>query len=107
MVTRKNSADVTLDRILGRGWKLSRVIRATSLYKFLRECNNSPLDKIVLDCGAGGKDPPLQVFSSLGYKTCGIDIAESNLRETVSFGEQLGVDFCLLNADMRHIPFRD
>ncbi len=36
MVTRKNSADVMLDRILGRGWKLSRVIRATSLYKFLR-----------------------------------------------------------------------
>ena len=35
---------------------------ATPLYKFLRLCNASPLAEEVLDCGAGGSNPPLSLF---------------------------------------------
>jgi hypothetical protein len=39
------------------------VIWATPLYEFLRQCNASPLEKTILDCGAGGSSPA--VFSVL------------------------------------------
>jgi len=41
---------------------MRKVIWATPLYKFLGYCNDSPIDKTALDCGAGGNDPPLQLF---------------------------------------------
>ncbi|MCK4482774.1 SAM-dependent methyltransferase, partial [Candidatus Bathyarchaeota archaeon] len=61
---------------------MRKVIWATPLYKFLRHCNDSPLDKMVLDCGAGGDDPPLRLFLESGYKTVGIEISGQSLNET-------------------------
>lgn len=55
------------------------IIWATPLYEFLRQCNESPLEKVVLDCGAGGSPPPLSIFYQFGYKTFGVEIEEEVL----------------------------
>jgi hypothetical protein len=70
---------------------MRKVIRATPLYKFLRYCNDSPLDRTVLDCGAGGDDPPLRLFRDMGYTTVGIEISDVSLKETRKFCEEYGL----------------
>ena len=61
------------------------VIWATPLYEFLRQCNASSLSKNILDCGAGGSQPPLSLFYQYGYQTFGIEIAEKPLEEAQRF----------------------
>jgi len=77
------------------------------LYKFLSECNINPLDKIVLDCGAGGSQPPLTVFKENGYQTHGIDISESQLVKAQQFCQVNNMDLGIIKGDMRAIPFAD
>ena len=89
------------------GQKMRKVIRATPLYKFLRYCNDSPLDKTVLDCGAGGDDPPLQLFHEYGYKTFGIEISDHSLNETRKFCREHGLRLNIFKGDMRKLPFKD
>jgi len=86
---------------------VNKVIWATPLYKFLRECNSSPLEKTVLDCGAGGDDPPLQLFHDYGYETCGIEVAENSLRQARNFCKENGMRLNILKGDMRQIPFKN
>ena len=78
---------------------------ATPLYKFLRQCNASPLAKEVLDCGAGGSEPPLSLFHQFGYRTLGIEIAEEALAEAQRFCQEQDVSLSIFRGDMRHIPF--
>lgn len=49
------------------------LINAFPLYNFLKYCNNSSHEKIILDCGAGGANPPLSLFYEFAYKTYGIE----------------------------------
>lgn len=81
------------------------IIWATPLYEFLRQCNASPLPKEVLDCGAGGSQPPLSLFYQYGYKTCGVEIAEGALAEAQSFCAEHHMDLNIFRGDMRRIPF--
>ena len=81
------------------------VIWATPLYEFLRRCNASSLPKEVLDCGAGGSDPPLSLFYQYGYKTYGIEIAETALTEARRFCAENGMTVNIIGGDMRRIPF--
>jgi hypothetical protein len=72
----------------GKWWRkiaVIEVIWATLLYEFLRRCNANPLPREVLDCGAGGSEPPLSLFYQYGYKTYGIEIAETALAEARRF----------------------
>jgi ubiquinone/menaquinone biosynthesis C-methylase UbiE len=85
---------------------MKKVTWATPLYKFLRECNSSPLEKTILDCGAGGDDPPLQLFCDYGYETYGIEVAENPLKQTTDFCRENKVELNILKADMRRIPFK-
>jgi len=78
---------------------------ATPLYEFLRQCNASPLEKRVLDCGAGGDDPPLSLFYRHGYRTYGIEIAEPVLRDAQAFCREHDMPLNVFRGDMRHIPF--
>jgi len=78
---------------------------ATPLYEFLRQCNASPLAKEVLDCGAGGDQPPLSMFFQSGYKTYGIEIAEVALAEAKQFYAETGMALNILQGDMRRLPF--
>jgi ubiquinone/menaquinone biosynthesis C-methylase UbiE len=84
---------------------MRKVIWATPLYKFLRYCNASPLDKKVLDCGAGGDDPPLQLFYEHGYETYGIEISGKALKQAQNFWKKSYVKSNWLKGDMRKIPF--
>lgn len=83
------------------------VIWATPLYEFLRRCNASPLEKIILDCGAGGSQPPLSLFYQHGYRTYGVEIAEPALAEARRFCEQEKMPLDIIRGDMRFIPFPD
>jgi len=82
------------------------VIWAIPLYEFLRRCNASPLAKEVLDCGAGGSNPPLSLFYQYGYKTYGIEIAEGALTEAQRFCAENDMTLNIIRGDMRSIPFR-
>lgn len=85
---------------------MRKVIWATPLYKFLRQCDASPLDKSVLDCGAGGDDPPLQLFYEQGYRTCGVEVAANPLKEAARFCREHCIKLNILKGDMRHLPFQ-
>jgi ubiquinone/menaquinone biosynthesis C-methylase UbiE len=86
---------------------MRKVIRATPLYKFLRYCNDTPLDKTVLDCGAGGDDPPLQLFHEYGYKTFGVEISDQSLNETRKFCKEHGLGLNIFKGDVRKLSFKD
>lgn len=80
---------------------------ATPLYEFLRRCNAQTLPKSVLDCGAGGSQPPLSIFYTSGYFTAGIEIAERPLEEAREFCLKNNLLLNILKGDMRAIPFAD
>lgn len=81
------------------------VIWATPLYEFLRRCNASLLTKEVLDCGAGGSQPPLSLFHQHGYKTFGIEIVEKPLEEAQRYCKENDMPLGIIRGDMRCIPF--
>lgn len=49
------------------------------LMKLIGFCNNTDLEKKVLDCGAGGNRLHLTMFYEQGYKTKGIEISDKSL----------------------------
>jgi SAM-dependent methyltransferase len=90
--------DITMDDII---W-------ATPLYEFLRQCNESSLSKVVLDCGAGSHEdraPPLYLFYQHGYKTYGLEIGEPALFNANAYCRKHRVPLNIFRGDMRRIPF--
>jgi ubiquinone/menaquinone biosynthesis C-methylase UbiE len=59
----------------------------------------------MLDCGAGGSNPPLSLFYQYGYQTYGIEIDERALREAQRFGAEHDMALNIIGGDMRSIPF--
>jgi SAM-dependent methyltransferase len=84
---------------------MPEVIWATPLYEFLRQCNQSPLEKVVLDCGAGGKHPAISLFTQHGYTTYGIEIALDQLDKATRFSRENRTPLNVLRGDVRCIPF--
>ncbi|MDS0528492.1 class I SAM-dependent methyltransferase [Clostridium sp. SHJSY1] len=82
-------------------------IKQTQLYKFLNYCNEYNFEKTVLDCGAGGDNPPLYIFEKAGYKTYGIEISDSQLEKARSFSNQAGVNLNISKGDMRKLSFEN
>ena len=78
---------------------------ATPLCEFLRQCEASPLEKKILDCGAGGAQPPLSLFYQYGYRTYGVEILEENLAKAQQFCRDQGMALNILRGDMRDISF--
>lgn len=83
------------------------VICMSPLYSFLRLCENTKLEREILDCGAGGKEPPLYIFHMYGYRTHGIDVSEEQVRKAQVFCKEKGVDLGIEKGDMRSLPFED
>ena len=79
--------------------------RDTPLFDFLNECNKSPLPKKILDCGAGGKAPPLAIFHREGYKCYGIEILESQIKRAQEYEQEHDMDFNIIKGDMRELPY--
>ncbi len=90
---------------MAKGRSMPEIIWATPLYEFLRQCNASPLERRVLDCGAGGSEPPLSLFYQYGYETYGIEIATEALDKASQFCRDKGMPLNVFRGDMRTIPF--
>lgn len=86
---------------------MNEVIRQIPLYRFLKYCNETNMEKSVLDCGAGGNCPPLSLFADYGYKTTGIEFDEGQLRETEKFSQKNRYSLNLEKGDMRNLRFDD
>jgi ubiquinone/menaquinone biosynthesis C-methylase UbiE len=80
---------------------------ATPLYEFVRLCEASGLDRMVLDCGAGGSDPPLALFRARGYRTCGVEVQDEQLAKARRYCRERGMQLSIFRGDMRHLPFAD
>lgn len=83
------------------------VFRQTQLYKFLQYCNESELEKVVLDCGAGGNCPPLALFAEHGYKTYGVELFDSQIEKAKKFEKEHGLILNIIKGDMKKLPFED
>ena len=85
--------------------------RGVQLFTFKNYCDQSPLEKEILECGAGVFEPqmePLFVrFVRDGYRVHGIDIAAERLENARAYCEAHRVTADLRQADMRAIPFDD
>ncbi len=75
--------------------------------QLLRIIEYHPVEKTVLDCGAGGGRPPLALFKARGYQTTGIDISKERIDMTNQFAEKYNIDLNIIEGDMRNIPFED
>lgn len=81
----------------------------TPLYTFLEVINFSKTEgeKKVLECGAGGRHPPLGLFYEEGYEPWGIDISDAQIERTLEFCSKTNINLTILQGDMRAIPFKD
>lgn len=86
---------------------MTRMIKAIPIYNFLNYCNACKLEKKVLDCGAGGKVPPLSVFYENGYETHGIDISDEKLSQAEKFCKENAMHLNIERCDMRNLKFED
>lgn len=77
------------------------------LYTFLLYCNGSDLEKKILDCGAGGKLPPLAIFKEYGYETHGIDISMNQVQSANEFEKKHGIKLNIKEGNMLSIPYAD
>ena len=77
------------------------------MYRFLKTIEKVPLEKKILDCGAGGPYPPLALFSQHGYETHGIDISKSAISSAQKFSDEHKLGINIIEGDMRKIPYDD
>jgi len=86
------------------------MFRAVQLYTFLDYCQDSLLEKQVLECGAGvwrGLEPLLVRFHNLGYATCGIEISAERLAAARAYCAEHQIDLDIRQGDMRKLSFAD
>jgi len=84
-----------------------RVFKQIPLYRFLDFCNTSSLEKTVLDCGAGGVNPPLSLFAEHGFNTTGVEFDSKQLKRASEFGVNNGQALGVVQGDMRELSFQD
>jgi SAM-dependent methyltransferase len=78
-----------------------------SFLAYLEQVDTSHLDKTVLECGAGGRYPPLALFYERGYNPHGIDISDDRIRLANAFCREHNMQLNIIEGDMRDIPFDD
>jgi ubiquinone/menaquinone biosynthesis C-methylase UbiE len=81
------------------------IFKQIPLYRFLAFCNDVNLDKVVLDCGAGGECPPLSLFFEYGYTTIGIDSNIGQIEMAEIYAKSKGQDLNIMQGDMRRLSF--
>ena len=77
------------------------------LYRFLNLIRQQPLEKKILDCGAGGTRPPLALFSEFGFEPYGIDISASSVTSALKFADEHKLNLNIIEGDMRSLPYDD
>lgn len=86
---------------------MKEIIRQIPLYRFLKYCNETSMERTVIDCGAGGNCPPLSLFADYGYKTIGIEFNEKQIKEAEKFAYNKGQNLNIIKGDMRNLIFDD
>ena len=77
----------------------------SSLYNFLSFIHANPVNKKILDCGAGGGNPKLAFFYENGFETYGIDISDEQLERVQTYCEENSIDLGVIKGNMKSIPF--
>ena len=86
---------------------------ATPIYNFLSfitykvKDNKNKKNSKILDCGAGGRIPPLYIFYKCGFDCYGIDNFSKSLENAMNFCKDNNCDIHLKQGDMRNIEFDD
>ncbi|MGM1019372.1 MAG: class I SAM-dependent methyltransferase [Bacillota bacterium] len=83
------------------------IFKQIPLYRFLAYCNDLSLEKVVLDCGAGGETPPLSLFFEYDYRTIGIESDNEQLQIAENYAKSKGQDLNIMKGDMRQLPFEN
>ncbi|MFZ5966925.1 MAG: class I SAM-dependent methyltransferase [Bacillota bacterium] len=86
---------------------MREVFKQVPLYRYLAYCNEMDMDKVVLDCGAGGNCPPLSLFSEYGYTTYGIDFDIQQVEKANAYGKRKNQDLNIKQGDMRQLEFEN
>ena len=81
-----------------------KVIYPAELYQLLRFTQNL-VEKTVLDCGAGGRKPPLALFHEYGFKTTGVEISPSQIEASKEYEKKHGIDLNIIEGDMLDLKF--
>jgi 2-polyprenyl-3-methyl-5-hydroxy-6-metoxy-1,4-benzoquinol methylase len=86
---------------------MDKIINALPLYNFMKYCEESNLEKKIIDCGAGGKLPPLSLFYSFGYEVFGIDNSIDQIEAAERFAQENNMNLNIELSDMKNIPKND
>ncbi|WP_252247058.1 class I SAM-dependent methyltransferase [Clostridium sp. ZBS4] len=84
---------------------MSKIFRQISLYRFIMFCNETTMDKTVLDCGAGGNCPPLSLFWEHGYITSGIEFDIKQVEEANKYANKKSQNLNIEQGDMKKLRF--
>lgn len=76
------------------------VFKQIPLYRFIMYCNETTMNKRVLDCGAGGDCPSLSLFSEYGYLTHGIEFNITQLEEANRYANKKNQNLNIEQGDM-------
>ena len=86
---------------------MNEIFKQIPLYRFMMFCNDTNMDKTVLDCGAGGNCPPLSLFSEYGFLTHGIEFNTKQLEKANKYANKKGQHLNIELGDMRQLKFED
>lgn len=86
---------------------MNEVFKQIPLYRFIMYCNETKMEKTILDCGAGGDYPPLSLFVEYGYLTYGIEFNSKQLEEANKYANRKGQNLNIEKGDMRKLRFDD
>ncbi len=86
---------------------MDNIIFPPRMYSFLWAIRECELEKKILDCGAGGRLPPLAIFHQHGFETYGVDISDEQIEKAQVFSKKHGIDLNILKGDMRSLNFAD
>ncbi len=84
---------------------MHEIFKQIPLYRFIMFCNETNMEKTVLDCGAGGDCPPLSLFSDYGYLTHGIELDTNQLQLANNYGLTKGQTLNIELGDMQNLKF--
>ncbi|MDV3427479.1 MAG: class I SAM-dependent methyltransferase, partial [Bacillota bacterium] len=86
---------------------MTEIFKQVPLYRFLAYCNESNMDKTVLDCGAGGDLPPLSLFYEYGFRTQGIEFSTDQIKKAEKYAEKNNQHLNIEQGDMRKLRFKN
>ncbi|WP_379320474.1 class I SAM-dependent methyltransferase [Paenibacillus puldeungensis] len=82
------------------------IFKQIPLYRFLQYCQEeSRLPRTILDCGAGGSQPPLSLFRTYGYETNGVEFDPKQLELANEYARHKAQLLHIQQGDMRHLDF--